>query len=578
MRKSNKLIKSLLSIFLILSLSAPVLATADTKPIEQFSDPGPAVKNVGGYTGVLVDDTELLTNQPSNMIGMYFEKVNGVWNQKQAYVCRDYADPNCSNAQNLWYNAVLDVCKSDSDSNCILRVTAVKDGKEIPGKFSQSYPETSKYTFKGDPSKGIPDGGLPSVWTFDGINHQGGDKFLVQARYFHNGNSYSGEPVRLSPYEFTAGIFAMSVDKDPKHEAFEVVTEGQNRPAGKAWGGSSSVSKNGCFAVGSAGDCAIGWPIPSEVRFRLEIRTSIPLTSFLHGRLQNPEIKITTDSSSRQIFSIEGGSVQVPILQTWVKNTDMPKGLYDTLYAQSNFGGWYYYQDGQGSGRDNVQVRIPFDAYTTEYFQQYLWWLEVAKDKSIGNKSMWVARTLSSAEIFSSGTGVCLGDTNALTGMVTTNANMYVSAPPTFNESTQSLDYKVSSPHFDANGKDNVGNYNLVLSSEAARCLYKFSKAPISATVSIISSDGKAQVATTTVNEKNGWLYLSANGFTYSAPTVRVKLTQEADKPAVAPTPITTPGAKPATAKKSTITCVKGKSSKKVTAVKPVCPTGFKKK
>ena len=35
---------------------------------------------------------------------------------------------------------------------------------------------------------------------------------------------------------------------------------------------------------------------------------------------------------------------------------------------------------------------------------------------------------------------------------------------------------------------------------------------------------------------------------------------------------------KVATAKKTTITCVKGKLTKKVTAVKPVCPTGYKKK
>jgi hypothetical protein len=30
--------------------------------------------------------------------------------------------------------------------------------------------------------------------------------------------------------------------------------------------------------------------------------------------------------------------------------------------------------------------------------------------------------------------------------------------------------------------------------------------------------------------------------------------------------------------KKSTITCQKGKLTKKVTAVKPVCPSGYKKK
>jgi len=561
---------------LIFGLSAPMLANADTKPIEQFSDPGPSVKNVGGYTGILVDDTELLTNQPSNMIGMYFEKVKGNWNQKQAYVCRDYADPKCSNAQNIWYNAVLDVCKSESDTNCILRITAIKDGKEIVGKFVQNYPESSPYTFVGDPGKKIPNGGLPSLWSFDGISHEGGRNFLVQARYFHSGNAFFGNPIDLTPQEFTAGIFAMSVDKDSIYEAFEVVTEGPSRPAGKAWGGNSSVGKNGCFAVGTVGECAVGWPLPREVRFRLEIRTSIPLTSFMHGRLLNPEIKISTDSLGRENFSIEGGSVSVPLLQAWVKNTDMPKGLYDFLYSQTNFGGWYYYQDGQGTGRDNVQVRIPVDAYTSDYFQQYLWWLEVAKDKSIGSKSMWVARTLSSSEIFSSGTQSCLGDTKSLTGMVTTNANMYVSAPPTFNESTQTLDYKVSSPHFDSKGNENVGNYNLVLSSVAARCLYKFSNAPISATISIVSANGSAQVATTTVNEKNGWLYLSANGFTFSAPTVRVKLTQESEKPIVVATP--TPTAKPVSTKKTSITCLKGKSKKKVTAVKPVCPKGFKRK
>ena len=37
-------------------------------------------------------------------------------------------------------------------------------------------------------------------------------------------------------------------------------------------------------------------------------------------------------------------------------------------------------------------------------------------------------------------------------------------------------------------------------------------------------------------------------------------------------------GAKIATLKKTTITCVKGKLTQKVTAVKPTCPVGYKKK
>jgi hypothetical protein len=92
------------------------------------------------------------------------------------------------------------------------------------------------------------------------------------------------------------------------------------------------------------------------------------------------------------------------------------------------------------------------------------------------------------------------------------------------------------------------------------------------------------------VSERNGWLYLSANGFNYSSPTVRVKLTQEAPAPAPTPTPTPeptptvtatptpTPTVTTAPVKKTTITCVKGKVVKKVTSVKPVCPKGYKKK
>jgi hypothetical protein len=101
----------------------------------------------------------------------------------------------------------------------------------------------------------------------------------------------------------------------------------------------------------------------------------------------------------------------------------------------------------------------------------------------------------------------------------------------------------------------------LVLNSTVARCLYGFSNAPISAKVSVLSNDGQAQLATTIINEKNGFFRMGAYGFGFSSPTIKMKITQTANK-----------------LSKSTITCVKGKTVKKVTAVKPTCPTGFKKR
>ena len=155
---------------------------------------------------------------------------------------------------------------------------------------------------------------------------------------------------------------------------------------------------------------------------------------------------------------------------------------------------------------------------------------------------------------------------------------MFVAQPPTFNAVDQTLDYKVASPHFLPDGSVFKGSYNLSIKSDFARCIYGFTKAPIAASVSILSADGTSQVATTVISERNGWITLAAEGFTFSSPTLKVKFSQ-AVEPVATPTPSATPTpvAKPV-AKKTTITCVKGKTTKKVTAIKPTCPTGYKKK
>mgnify|MGYP006276065333 FL=1 len=84
----------------------------------------------------------------------------------------------------------------------------------------------------------------------------------------------------------------------------------------------------------------------------------------------------------------------------------------------------------------------------------------------------------------------------------------------------------------------------------------------------MVSADGKNDVATTVANEKDGWLYLSANNFEFSSPTIQVKLSQ--DKLTPSPTTVRSP--------KLTILCVKGKVTKTVSGLNPKCPTGYKLK
>jgi hypothetical protein len=208
-------------------------------------------------------------------------------------------------------------------------------------------------------------------------------------------------------------------------------------------------------------------------------------------------------------------------------------------------------------------------SFDTKFFERYMLWVDVAKDKAYANVSTWSFRTMQDYQDYAK----CIGD-SGVAGMVTTNSNAYIAGPPKFQDGD--LAYRVASPHYDSKGSIQIGTYDLAIRSDIARCIYGFSSAPIQATLSVVYADGEAKKATTLVSEKNNWLRLSAKGFTYSSPTVKVTLTQEAPKQVSAVTPSTV--AKPVAAKKSSINCVKGKTTKKVTAVNAKCPTGYKKK
>jgi hypothetical protein len=162
-------------------------------------------------------------------------------------------------------------------------------------------------------------------------------------------------------------------------------------------------------------------------------------------------------------------------------------------------------------------------------------------------------------------------------GMVSTNATAFSSGPPVFNELTQSLDYRVAAPHLTSEGKVFRGYYNLKMTTETARCIYDFKPIPIQATISVVTQDGEKIVGTTVVKANDDWIELTAANFEFSSPVLRVRLSDKIDpvkpvvEPTISPTPIPV-------AKKVTITCIKGKTSKKVSAIKPTCPKGFKKK
>jgi hypothetical protein len=84
-----------------------------------------------------------------------------------------------------------------------------------------------------------------------------------------------------------------------------------------------------------------------------------------------------------------------------------------------------------------------------------------------------------------------------------------------------------------------------------------------------LGPDTKFSFIVTAVNDAGRAASAVSNTVTYSAPTL---LTASTTSTTTTTTTTTQPPVK------STITCVKGSSVKKVTAVRPICPAGYKKR
>ena len=216
-----------------------------------------------------------------------------------------------------------------------------------------------------------------------------------------------------------------------------------------------------------------------------------------------------------------------------------------------------------------------FEGSKTQVFN-YLNWAEAGKDNYMGKADS----EMTSLRFFIHHVGVN-NDSSffpiacADKGYTVQAWNSEAAGTPYWDKSSESLNFGIVAPHLKTNGEINTGFFTLWAPEEFIKCRWPENTligAP-KVTVEVLNPDGSQQVAVTSVKQMNGTLYFSASGFHYSSPTIRVK----AEKPAPQPTPSVTASAKPVI-KSTTITCIKGKQSKKVSGTSPKCPAGWKKK
>ena len=499
------------------------------------------------------------------------------------FLCSSSTDEHCKNSTWITYSSVLRACTAPSDTNCIESLQATDSTGKVSSATFSNYTVTDHVnSYPADPKLGIPAGDVPSIWNLEGAKHETSSQYAIVAGI--SGDVNNGKPgnnvlaVSLFPVSLKdfgsndSSLWGSPLKYDFCRQVQQSATT-MNINCGHALGTDCLLPTN------ASGMCYQQEAFPADTRFAVKLRLTKEPTAWLHGRMVDPNIQITPIESGGVTLSVDAATTNVPMVYQGGLWSDLPQSVKDFWVACMKGGTdscgrigttaqdmdyWKKSLTLEGNATSNLELSL--SSFGSIALQGMKAIAPLIGDKANAQTSSWSYRTLSNAEM--SGSNSCFTKNSGVKGLVTTNSTTYSAGPPAFDKSTGVLNYQVASPHFNPDGTVFKGNYNLVIKSDVARCLYGFSKAPVNATISITSADGTPQLATTVVGEKDGWIYLKASNFEFSAPTVQVKLTQDA--------PATSTQSTAAKKKSISITCVKGKVSKVVTGKS--CPTGYIRK
>ena len=484
--------------------------------------PSPVSQDEYGFS---VSDLAYGPETFSHLMGLSTQQVSGMPNE---YICDDGLSGNCDPSRSsLQAIVVLPPCQGAESPNCI---ADLKLGKEGIFETATLMETTGGNGLKASSNVGLPEGGTPSLWATKG---DPSTPYVVLAVMKLNWATDGFVPTSLAaevvPYELKSGAFAA--------------------PTAMA-----RILENGRSAVGFQADpeciwqdfgrCGVRQDYAPGVKVQLSLRISRALGGWFRGRLSHPDFTVTSSGASQNVISVSGSPATIPQLQATVGKNEASAEIKE-LFSPKNMPGYV-------GGSVGLQSSYPNAPDFANAFRK------IANDTAAGLLTDWSFATVGSTA------NPCLSDTSKVLGLVTTNSSIYDGQAPQF--ANGALLYHVGGYHLLPDDSLNLGTYDLIMRKETARCLYGFSSAPISASVSVTSESGKENVATTNFTETGDWDHFTAYGFTFSNPKISVKLSQSGGTN-VAPLPVSA---------KRTIWCSNGKVSKVVTAVNPKCSKGWK--
>lgn len=459
-------------------------------------------------------------------------------------VCRSFQEAPCLEAYSKPTDArlLLPHCKSKSESWCIESLFVGR--KDQPIKQAKFVRQVKGVTTDSNSKLGYPRGSTISLWDVSESSNLGG--VTSYAAYVQ---------IRMARFP---DVFPLSTRNGATLTAailpYREITDFQS-PKMVSYRGISIQATNNSVQgrkfeiVGGDVDCV--WTedskcgvienFPSDSVAGIRLRVDSSLAGWLMGRLGNPQVKVVKIDDQTSTLEVTAEPLQVPKLFVAVSKNQFTQKLRDT-FTEDGYG----IQDPQGISQiSNADPGI---------FEIIDSWRDVAKDTNAGLSTAWNFYSVTGG-----GGSKCLLNPKGLQGIVATNAMAYDGFAPSFKDGA--LVYQVASFHNNLDGTEFTGTYNLIISRKVANCLYDLQNFPVSASVSILRDDKQdLEIASTSFSQigkgEDSWLRVNVEGFTFSAPQIRVKFSK----------------------KILSITCQKGSVIKKVSNASGKCPKGFKKR
>lgn len=507
-------------------------------------------------------------------------------------VCSSAADPTCTDTEMLRVSAVLPPCgERASASDICIKSLRTGDANRTLQKADLLY-QIDTFTFPADLARKLPAGGALSVWkgpSIKGFDLEYTVAVDMQINYYGNTSSVVGFSAQVIPTTTKAGnYFPKKWDNsrsttNPEGFALEIYDNPSNQP--------SADDSNNCIWT-DLGRCATMNTFFPDQPIELTLQMDNGLSGWLFGRMKDTVASVRPISANTSVLTISGTSINVPAGVAWI-----PRGEFESSVAlqEIDFEGLVrrdpniQYIGGKPSNHPDLFEFPTFGLpnggvhtanptlkgkgmlFAVEKWLQTSGVLPTWRVQGMNPSSFWGMDQSAANKVWE----CTINDKSKLHGVMTTNSMAYSWSPPSFKDGI--LSYKVGGAHLDVDGSVYRGSYDLAMNAQSARCIYGFTDAPIKASVSVVGSGGEEQqISTETISVKDGWMTLSAKNFTFSSPTIRIKLSQEQS------TKIATKDGASATKAKTkvrtTLTCVKGKSTKKITGLSPKCPSGYKKK